>query len=307
MDLVRSWWRSAAARRRLAVTVGVSVAVVLGLWAAPREVAVTGWHWVRGHVAVTVAVAGLVVAVIALVAQFLVPWLQRGWGRRDAVDDRRRARDREVMLKRVRNRWIAGVLEQSLAHEARIRLGLTRRPEVIWQPGMLRRRPSGQAELLPAGTPISAVFDQLGGGLLIPGAPGSGKTTALLELARDLLKDASTDQAKPIPVVFNLSSWAARQPPLAEWLADELHRSYDVAPSIAQRWVDGSEILPLLDGLDEVAKAHRAGCVEAINAYQAEHGLVRVVVCSRTEEYTAAARLLRVEEAIELAPQPASR
>ncbi|MGH8902906.1 MAG: NACHT domain-containing protein [Egibacteraceae bacterium] len=105
------------------------------------------------------------------------------------------------------------------------------------------------------------MFDPLGGGLLILGAPGSGKTTALLELARDLLDHAAADQAKPIPVVFNLSSWAARRPPLAKWLADELRTRYAVARRIAQRWVAGGEMLPLLDGLDEVARPHRAGCV----------------------------------------------
>ncbi len=55
---------------------------------------------------------------------------------------------------------------------------------------------------------ISQVFDAVGGELLILGAPGSGKTTMLLELTRDLLARARQDATHPLLVVFNLSSWA---------------------------------------------------------------------------------------------------
>jgi predicted NACHT family NTPase len=48
------------------------------------------------------------------------------------------------------------------------------------------------------------VFDDMGGELLILGAPGSGKTTTLLELAGELLARAEAEDGQPIPVVFNL-------------------------------------------------------------------------------------------------------
>jgi DNA polymerase III delta prime subunit len=269
----------------------VTGVVALALWGPPPA-----WRWAREHL-LTVEFAGLLIGIAGLVVSFLVSRRAH-----DVTGKERQARDRAVMLKRVRNWWIKDVLDRSLTQEVRIRLGLTRRPEIIAPPAMLIRRPGQAAEPLSAGTPVSEVFAELGGGLLILGAPGSGKTTALLELARDLLECAEADQIQPIPVVFSLSSWAVRQPPLAQWLIDELRVRYDVARSIAERWVAGNEILPLLDGLDEVAKTHRAGCVEAINAFQAERGPVRLVVCSRTEEYTEITRLLRAEEAIELRP-----
>jgi hypothetical protein len=53
---------------------------------------------------------------------------------RDTADERRRVRDRQVMLNKVRNRWITGVLDQSLANETQIRLGLARRPDTILTP-----------------------------------------------------------------------------------------------------------------------------------------------------------------------------
>jgi len=61
--------------------------------------------------------------------------------------------------------------------------------------------------LLPPDTKIVDVFDEMGQNLLVLGEPGSGKTTMLLELARDTIARAEKDSDEPIPVVFNLSSW----------------------------------------------------------------------------------------------------
>jgi hypothetical protein len=183
--------------------------VALALWRTPpswliesqRRAAVV-LRWTQEHM-FTVAGVSLIVGIVGLI----VPFFMRRQERRSPAVEQRRDRDRQVMLNRVRNGWIKEVLDRSLSEETRLRLGLTRRPEVIAPPAILIRR-SGQAgEPLPAGTSISTVFAELGGGLLILGPPGSGKTTALLELARDLLKDAEANQTQPIPVVFNLSSW----------------------------------------------------------------------------------------------------
>ncbi len=59
--------------------------------------------------------------------------------------------------------------------------------------------------------------------LLVLGEPGAGKTTMLLELARDLLSRAERDPIKPMPVIFSLSAWTEAKPSLAEWLVDELN------------------------------------------------------------------------------------
>ena len=132
------------------------------------------------------------------------------------------------------------------------------------------------------GTRLINVFDCLDRALLILGAPGAGKTTLLLMLARDLL-DQAAQEHHPIPVVFQLSSWAEQRFALADWLVDELNKRYDVSQT-GEAWVDADLILPLLDGLDEVADYRRA-CVETINAFGNEHGLLPLVVCSRTAEY----------------------
>ena len=110
-------------------------------------------------------------------------------------------RNRRQLLERVRIDWIEGVLEQSLYKVARIELGLETKPDVVESPlDVVVQRPDQEPQPLQAGTPMRSVFDDLGGQLLILGDPGTGKTTLLLELARDLLNRAKNDEYYPVPV-----------------------------------------------------------------------------------------------------------
>jgi hypothetical protein len=215
----------------------------------------------------------------------------------------RPATQRQEMIKRVRMDWVNGVLEQSLYQVARIELGLKIQSSAVERGiDVLIQRPAEDPRSLAPGERLSTLFDNQLGQLLILGAPGSGKTTLLLELARELLTRAEHDESHPIPVVFNLSSWAQRAAPLAEWMISELHLRGDVPNKLAQEWVDREQILPLLDGLDEVVGDVREACVGAINSYRAEHGWVRLVVCSRVAEYEALTTKLRLPGAVVVQP-----
>lgn len=66
---------------------------------------------------------------------------------------------------------------------------------------------------------------------------------------------------------------------------EELNTKYTVHPKLGKSWLDDNQILPLLDGLDEVAKEHRTTCIDAINVYRKNHGMMPTVVCSRRSEY----------------------
>ena len=145
------------------------------------------------------------------------------------------------------------------------------------------------------------VFDQMNQLLLILGEPGSGKTTRLLELLEALLMRAETDPMHPTPVVFNLSSWAEKRPPLEEWLVDELRTKYSIPKKVAQGWVKGDELLLLLDGLDEVRPKYREECVKTINTFRQEH-LVPLAVCSRLAEYEDLTTKLKLQGAVLVQP-----
>jgi hypothetical protein len=127
----------------------------------------------------------------------------------------------------------------------------------------------------------------LGPSFLILGNPGSGKTTLLLQLTEKLLDRADNDDSLQIPVVFHLSTWAIGRHPFEDWLIEELSLRYGVSKGLGRMWVKENVILPLLDGLDEVAPEHRESCIEAINQFRKVNSLGSLVICSRIEEYDA--------------------
>jgi hypothetical protein len=211
--------------------------------------------------------------------------------------------NRQRMLKRVWATWIAGVLEQSLHGAALMVLGLEEKGDVLDNPWrLLMQEVDRPARLLPEGTHITQVYDATEGGLLILGDPGAGKTTLLLELARDLFDRAQTSENAPIPVVFNLSSWAKKRRTLSDWLIEELSIRYEVPRRLGQLWIREDRLLLLLDGLDEVASTARKECIETINSYRQAHPDVQVVVCSRSTEYLNESTQLRLHTAVVIQP-----
>ncbi|MEZ4735449.1 MAG: effector-associated domain EAD1-containing protein [Caldilineaceae bacterium] len=146
----------------------------------------------------------------------------------------RKLRNRQAMLNLVYDIWVKGVLEHSLYNQLLIDLDMEQRPEAVERPwGMVLETPAQDSRLLPAGTKIATVFAELNQSMLILGEPGSGKSTMLLELARDLLAQAAQNSTLPIPVLFNLSSWANKRSPIRQWLVDELREKYQIPKTLA--------------------------------------------------------------------------
>jgi hypothetical protein len=197
-------------------------------------------------------------------------------------------KNRRRLLRRVRATWIEGVLEHSLHQTPLITLNLQEQPDALTNSWAQAVQETNQPpHFLPPGTSIMQVYDKYEGELLILGKPGAGKTTCLLELTRTLLELAEKDERLPMPVVFHLSSWVQKQDPLATWLIEELQTAYEVSHKTAEKWIEADKVLPLLDGLDEIAtKEARCACVEKINDYYREREGSPIVVCCRNQEYT---------------------
>ncbi|NEP13180.1 MAG: protein kinase [Symploca sp. SIO2C1] len=219
--------------------------------------------------------------------------------------NRQEYRLRQILINKVRNFWIKGVLETSLHGRAMIALGLEERTDLVQRPwGLLWGNLDTQQQALPSNIRVSDKFSEMGEGrsLLILGEPGAGKTTTLLELTRDLLDIAKTDWTQPIPVVFNLSSWKGGKQTIRDWLVQELNTQYQVSQEIAKSWVKAGQLLLLLDGLDEVSTQLREACVLAINQFSQEHGTTEIVVCCRIQDYQAIKHRLTLQAAICLQP-----
>ncbi len=229
-----------------------------------------------------IALASVAAAAAAAVPRAL--WRLDRQRRHEASVAQARAADRETMLSRVRDKWIDGILQPSLAHTERLALDLVRNGRETTQ------------------VPVLQMFLRTGGGLLILGAPGGGKTTLLLELADGLLERAESDATQPVPVVASLATWTGKHQPLATWLAGELAESYRIPLVTARAWAGQDDLVLLLDGLDEVPGRYRDSCAEAINQFLHDRPFCRMAVCCRSEVVSALRTELALPQTVELRP-----
>lgn len=144
--------------------------------------------------------------------------------------------------------------------------------------------------------------------LMILGHPGAGKSMILLRMGLKLLEKAKTDTVHPIAVIVNLASW--RQG--FAWEEGELYRVYDgdfekwlehnltnaageygISEEYAAELVKTHQILPLLDGFDEIPEEHRDSCLIELKNYiqkvrqqrSLKNTFPELIVCSRILEY----------------------
>ena len=135
------------------------------------------------------------------------------------------------------------------------------------------------------------------------GEPGAGKTTELLNLTQDLIQRTLEDENAPIPIIFELSTWKNDRS-IRDWLREQLCDIYKGVPkAVAQKWIDDRQIIPLLDGLDELGLENENKCILALNQFLDSSFLPGLVVCCRREEYEQAdTQLEQLKGAIYLQP-----
>lgn len=142
--------------------------------------------------------------------------------------------------------------------------------------------------------------------LLLLGGPGSGKTTTLLSITQQLIREAEDDPEAPIPLLVNLSKFQLktsttsifnlrvdkqsatekRDERMERWLVSVLTEYPGISAEVARTWIKQDGIAALLDGLDEVNDEYRAELVKVLNAtYLRDYPDAVVVVCSRINEY----------------------
>ena len=196
---------------------------------------------------------------------------------------------------KVREFWIEGVLRSSLSAALP---GPPRSLEQSLVAGLGHELQAPPPTPVPEARSTAEIFEHHARSLLIVGPAGSGKTTQLLLVARQLLEGGS----EAVPVVLTLSAWKGERRDLQEWLASELRSKYQVPTTLSLSWLRRGLILPLLDGLDEVLPRHRPGAVRAINREIAQGGLPGLLVTSRDKEYLDAGERLGSTIAMRLHP-----
>jgi len=221
-------------------------------------------------------------------------------------------RNKQVLRERVKSGWIEGVLErhevvQAVFDQSGGLIQLHKR----WLPSAVAYKVATAEEVgfleeeqsAPLEQSVYEVYDEANESLLILGRPGAGKTNALLQLARTLIDQAEQDPDVPVPVILSLSSWVEKRMSIAEWVVYELNLiQYGVPQDIGRQWIKNNDLVLLLDSLDEVRGHLKQDCIEALNDFVNEHGLMGIAVCSRYDEYQNQPARLNLRGAIMLEP-----
>lgn len=201
----------------------------------------------------------------------------------------KRNKTEKILLNYVRQE-IVSRLKQSLHSHISIHIDIEETPNQVDTPWSIDVKiGSNKPFLLPPETTIIDIYDRedINGRLLILGEPGSGKTTTVLQLAQVLAERAYKDVEQPIPILLNLSAWKDDKQNIKDWIVSSLESApYKIRKDIARKWLESRVVIPLLDGLDELASDRQEKCVQQINQFITSDGWLNpLVVCSRTEEY----------------------
>ncbi len=208
----------------------------------------------------------------------------------------------------IRNRYLMDIRlhvenfwKESIHHARFLDLGIADTPIATHLP-WIYKNPESKREF----THIDEAFHTYKKRMLLLGAPGAGKTTTLLNIARGMIAEAQRDPSAPIPLIVNLSKFQfqtarpalfSRWRPTPEnpeapdrsfeaWMVSEFTALPGVSRPTAQKWVEEGRVAALLDGLDEVNDEFRARLSRLLNTtYLRDHPDSVVLVCSRIDEY----------------------
>ncbi|WP_329008101.1 hypothetical protein OG271_21185 [Micromonospora rifamycinica] len=230
--------------------------------------------WIRFGSSTLTTVLTILSAVAAL-----LPLFKGVWPKPDQVSTPEQVDQAvRVLAIEVRKQW---------DEEARRRqLQETRQMPVRWE---VTERPKAPSPL-PSTGELPRLIDEFVGqprAMVVIGEPGSGKTGLCVILALDLLKEA----AGRVPLLLQIASWDPAEN-LDDWMVRRLVEDYPFLGSEARFGSTvGSEIvtqrlvLPILDGLDEMAPALRSVALRALDSDWS--GQPFVLTC-RTEEFLTA-------------------
>lgn len=189
---------------------------------------------------------------------------------------------REILIRKVKEYWIDGFLNNILNDGSSINTDLQLLPYAV----LHYRQRELRSDFHPTADEIQRLFKDSHGELLILGEHGSGKTTLLLQLAKRLLNQAELTLDHPVPVILNLATWVEDQSDIDKWIFDECSRLYDISAKNIKTMLDEHEVIIILDGLDEISTKFLELCVIAINKFRVNYPYCEIVVACELKKYS---------------------
>jgi NACHT domain len=124
--------------------------------------------------------------------------------------------------------------------------------------------------------------------LIVLGEPGAGKTVLATLLTQALLDHHQPGDA--VPVLLSPASWDPDSEHLDAWLSRQIREQYLRGPAyrqVAEHLASSELVLPILDGLDEIA---RQRWVSALRALEHARPNEPLVITCRSQEYKEAVK-----------------
>lgn len=269
---------------------------------AAAAISLSTWLWFRnGHKLDTVnALWGVIAGIVTLIVA-LVPWASKS---PELVTTDHITDTLGRLASAVRIQWREEAEIRGLLHPIPLLIewstadaSLTDRTSRV----MDHLSPSGLAEhhdqnLLTGKLPeISSTFRSIPSQrLMVIGEPGAGKTIVALMLTLELLQQRRPSE--PVPILFPIGSWNPLIQHLHAWMASWLEETYvwlrapgPVAGVTLALWlVQTCQILPVLDGLDEMPDNLRPEAIRSLNRTLSTSPLTGqdpLVLTCRTREY----------------------
>lgn len=110
--------------------------------------------------------------------------------------------------------------------------------------------------------------------IVLLSAPGTGKTTTLIQIARRMIETG------PVPVFVPLGAWAESGRDLFDWASRR--RSYEALSSAHLKFLaEHGELALFLDGWNEVPEAARRRLIQEMEELETQFPLLKVVMSSR--------------------------
>ncbi|MFC6080247.1 hypothetical protein [Sphaerisporangium aureirubrum] len=216
-------------------------------------------------------------ALLAVLAVLVV--VVEGWrGRERDGEPPEQLRDR--LARQVAVQWAREAAAQGLRQPLplRVRWSSTRRP-VSAAPEVVVEDPG----LWPLSGDVGDIVDAYRrlphGQLVVIGEPGTGKTVLAVTLTLGLVEHAG-----PVPVLMSAASWKPRTEKADTFVVRTLAEEYPfLTRRDAGRLLEEGHVLPLVDGLDEIAADARDAALKSLDRFAAA-GRPLVVTC-RAAEY----------------------
>lgn len=241
--------------------------------------------------------AGLIV-VIAIVGVIMWRYLEEESATAEIDIPKEVERAAEALAVKLRNQALDWEALHMIDRPAPLPVQWTNAPDRLAAPwSAIRRNWDNTSQIALDGSieQIAEIFAKVPSSrLVVLGGRGSGKTVIASRFMLSLLPKAGTvPVGVTLPVLFSMASWDPDQKKLRTWLTEEL---VGVDPTLDRLMPSGNKlayellyrgrILPILDGLDEMASSVRAAALKALSdSLQRDD---RVLVTSRLAEYSAA-------------------